>query len=109
MPRDFQGHKALYLKGLSYGKYESRGLRCVSTFNICQAFLKSDNLLHKRGFGPFPMASTVYGTSIQPRFSLISVRMNQIIIHQNHPVRLYRYEIESQKIRPVTAVAEAST
>ena len=39
--------------------YEPRGLRCDSILNICKAFLKSANLLHKWGNGLFPISSTV--------------------------------------------------
>ena len=47
-------------KALSSGKYVPRQLSCGSTLNICQGVLKSANLLHKRGFILFPMASTVH-------------------------------------------------
>ena len=44
------GHTPPHLKGLRYGKYESRGLSCGWTYSICQDVMKSDNLLHKWGF-----------------------------------------------------------
>ena len=37
-------------KALRYGKDDWRGHCCCSTLNIHQDILKSDNLLHKRGF-----------------------------------------------------------
>ena len=46
-----QGHTVPHWKGLISGKNEVRGLWWGSTFNICQAFLKSVNLLHKRCLG----------------------------------------------------------
>ena len=66
MSLEVQGHTVSHWKGLSSGKYEPRWLRCSSTLNICQAFLKSVNLPHKWGIGPFPMASTVvlYGWKV---------------------------------------------
>ena len=36
-------------KALRCGKYETRGLSCGSTSNICQDVLKSNNSLHKTG------------------------------------------------------------
>ena len=37
-------------KALRYGKDGPRQLSCGSISSICQAILKSDNLLHKWGF-----------------------------------------------------------
>ena len=50
IPIDTQGHTVPQLKALSYDRYERRGHSCGSTSSICQDILKSDNLLHKRGF-----------------------------------------------------------
>ena len=47
------------LKGLSYGKDESRGLSCGYRFSICQNVMKSDNLLHIRGFVDSLLQTTV--------------------------------------------------
>ena len=60
IPLEVQGHTVPHWKGLITVKYEPRGLKCGRTLNICQAFLKGTNLLHKRGLCPFPMASTVH-------------------------------------------------
>ena len=46
-----------HLKALRYGKFETRGLSCGGTSSICQAILKSDNLLHKWGFADSQMKS----------------------------------------------------
>ena len=48
-------------KALRYGKDGSRGLSCCSTFSICQGVLKSENLLHKRGFVKTQSLRTVTG------------------------------------------------
>ena len=50
MPLEVQVHTESHWKALRYSKYGSRKLRCCSTFSICQYVLKSDNLLHERGF-----------------------------------------------------------
>ena len=50
IPLEVQGHTVPHWKVISSGKYEPRGLRCSSTYDICQNVLKSANLLHKRDF-----------------------------------------------------------
>ena len=50
IPSKLRGHTVPHLKFIIHGKYETRGLSCGSTSSICQEILKSDNLLHKRGF-----------------------------------------------------------
>ena len=47
---EVQGHTVPHLKGLRYGKDESRGLIVGCTSSICHYVMKSDNLPHKRGF-----------------------------------------------------------
>ena len=64
IPLKEKGHAVPHWKALGCGKYEPRGLSYGSTLNICQGVLKSANLLHKRGFISFPMASTVDKTNI---------------------------------------------
>ena len=59
IPLEVQGHIKPYWKDLSINEYEPRGLRSDNTLKICKAFVKKVNLLHKRGLGPFLMASTV--------------------------------------------------
>ena len=44
---EVQGNTVPHLKGLISGRYEPQGLRCGSTYNICQTFFKSANLQHK--------------------------------------------------------------
>ena len=44
------GHIVTLWKSLSNVEYETRGLGSESVHNICQYFMKSDNLLHKLGF-----------------------------------------------------------
>ena len=50
MPLEIQNHTVPHLKALIIGKNEPRGLRYGSTFNVCQAFLKSVILLHKEAY-----------------------------------------------------------
>ena len=50
-----------HLKALRYGKYETRGLGCGSTSNICQDVLKSVNLLDEQQFVDSQLVGTVYG------------------------------------------------
>ena len=58
-------------KALIYGKwYEPREQSCGSNLNICQAVLKSDNLLNKRGFVKTQLLRTVAKTSICQQGSL---------------------------------------
>ena len=59
IPLEVQGHTVPYLKGLRYGKDESKGLNCGCTSVICQDVMKSDNLLHKQGFVDSQMVANV--------------------------------------------------
>ena len=54
-----QGHSVPHWKALRYGRYESRGLSCGSTFSICQDILKIENLLHKQGLVETQLLRTV--------------------------------------------------
>ena len=47
-------------KALIYDKYEPRGLSCNSTLKICKDILKSEDILHKWGFGDSQSLSIVY-------------------------------------------------
>ena len=49
MPLEVQGHTVPHLKALRYGKDDSKGQSCGSTFNICQGILKIEDLLHEKG------------------------------------------------------------
>ena len=57
-----KGQTVANLKALSSGKYELSGLCFGSTLNICQDFLKSDNLLHKQSFVDYQIKDTVLGS-----------------------------------------------
>ena len=59
LPHEVHGHTIRHLKALRCGKDDSRGLSCGSTFNICQDFLKHENLLHEQGFVDSQMKTTV--------------------------------------------------
>ena len=50
IPLEVQGHTVPYLKGLRYGKDESRGISCGCTSSICQDVMKRDTLLRNQGF-----------------------------------------------------------
>ena len=56
------------LKGLSYGKDESRDLSCGYRFSISKDVMKSDNLLHIQGFVDSLSQTTVtqLGTPFEP-------------------------------------------
>ena len=62
IPLEAQGHTVPHLKAIRYGIYERRGLSCGGTSSIYQDFLKSDNLLHKKGFVDFQLEITVHKT-----------------------------------------------
>ena len=64
IPLEAKGHTVPYLKGLIHGKDESRELRCGCTTRIYQDVMKSDNLLHKWGFGDSLSQTTVRMCSI---------------------------------------------
>ena len=49
-----------HLKAVISGKYEPRGLKCGSTFRVCQTLLKSAVLLHKVGLVKTAVPITVY-------------------------------------------------
>ena len=59
IPLELQGHTVSHLKVLRYNKDESRGLSCGCTSSICQDVMKSENLLHKRGFVDSLLQTTV--------------------------------------------------
>ena len=79
-----QGHKIPYWKALRYGKDESRGLRCGSTFNVHQDLLKSCNLLHKRGFVDSQSNSTICKISSR----LLPCKTNQNLTGMNRHILL---------------------
>ena len=70
---EVQGCTVPHLKGLRYGKDESRGLSCGCTSSICQDVMKSDNLLHKWGF-----VDSLLQTIVK---SLFDIQMTQMQVH----------------------------
>ena len=72
----------MLFKGLTYGKYGTRGLSCNNTLNICQDVLKSANLLYKQGFDDSQSSATVYHIQLQElelNFRQIDSQMDQQI------------------------------
>ena len=60
MPFEVKGHTVSHLKALISGELEPRGLRCGSSFVLCNPLLKKAILLHKEGLSKTALASTVY-------------------------------------------------
>ena len=59
MTLEVQGYTVPHLKGLRYGKDETRELGYGHTSRIRQDVMKSDNLLHKQDFKDFLLQTTV--------------------------------------------------
>ena len=58
-PWGAESYGTLFESSQIYGKDESRGLSCGCTSSIFQDVMKSDNLLHKRGFVDSLLQTTV--------------------------------------------------
>ena len=70
LPLEAHGHAIPHFKALRYGKDYLR-VSCGSTYNICQDFLKSENLLHEKGFVDSRMKTTVQQGTVIPEQILI--------------------------------------
>ena len=85
MPLEVLGHTVPHWKALRYGKDGSREISCGSTSSICQDILKSDNLLHKRGFVKTQSLRTVSTFIVKAKSNHSKdTRQNLYAIYFNH-------------------------
>ena len=54
-----EGHTVPHLKAPVYAKIELCGLECLDTFSLQTSLLNISHLLHKTGFVPTEVATTV--------------------------------------------------
>ena len=81
IPLEGKGHAVPQLKAIRYGIYERRGLSCNSTSSIYQDFLKSENLLHKRGF-----VDSLLQTTVDHRLKDSGFSYPEILVRGQHTV-----------------------
>ena len=60
MQVEIEGHTVPHFKAPVYAKMELRGHECGSTFSVQTILLNISHLLHKRGFVPIEVGTTVH-------------------------------------------------
>ena len=60
MQGEIEGHTVPHFKAPVYAKMELWGLECGGTFSIQTSLLNISHLLHKMGFVPTEVGTTVY-------------------------------------------------